>query len=72
MHKTPPPPSKDALTRRLFLRNSVTLGAGAVSLVILPAQTMAEPSASEPDTDARRDGYHMSEHIAAYYESADV
>ncbi|HPQ94112.1 MAG: hypothetical protein KDI44_01345 [Thiothrix sp.] len=56
-------------SRRVFLRQSVTVGAGAV---LLAGQVEAAPT-PEPQagTPAHQDqGYRVTPHITAYYQSA--
>jgi len=71
MKKTQQVMTNDAISRRLFLRRSITLGAGVAAATALPAQAMVA-STEEPAAESKSDGYHMTDHIAAYYKSAEV
>lgn len=71
MKKFSPTTTNDPLTRRMFLRRSVTMGAGIVGIVSIPAQALTTDSEST-DPTVNNDGYHLTEHIAEYYKSAEV
>lgn len=61
----------DALTRRMFLRRSMMMGAGIAGIVTLPTQALAK----DPDTtqhESRQEGYRLTKHIAEYYKSAEL
>lgn len=71
MRKTQRFTTEDAITRRLFLRRSLMIGAGVAGAITLPAQAVASVT-EETGSEAKQEGYRMTEHIAEYYKSAEI
>lgn len=65
---------KQKVSRRMFLRRGLFVGAGVASAATLSSQTMASVTSVEeiPETAAKQDGYRVTKHIADYYKSAEV
>ena len=65
-------PDHGVASRRDFLRNSLTLSAGAAT-VALTANSVAAAAVDEPVEEAKTtasQGYHVTPHIADYYKTA--
>ena len=71
MRKTQQFTTDDAITRRVFLRRSLTIGAGVAGAITLPAQAAVSVT-EELHSEAKQEGYRMTEHIAEYYKSAKI
>jgi hypothetical protein len=59
-------------SRRRFLRESLTLGTGAVTLALTANTVAAAVTEQTPETIAKpaQKGYHLTQHIADYYKTA--
>lgn len=59
-------------SRRAFLQRSVMIGAGVATVAALPTQVLASAEAAPQFETKRDEGYHVSQHIADYYKSAQL
>lgn len=64
------PSQQPTLSRREFLRGTLASGAGAALLIGAPGVAHALPQPDSKPAKADKQGYRLTPHIAAYYQSA--